>query len=213
MVKPETGKGRMLSWAREITDSNFSPAAALTMLIFSLTGLFASFTLTVEKIKLVADPNYALGCDVNVVLSCGSLIIKPEASLFGFPNPLLGVAGFAILAFFYASLIARVRYPRWFYAMVALALTLAGLFMLFLVFTSLYIYGALCLWCMLVWLCVAFLWSVSVGVFAGGNIFSFSAGLVAKSIYSLRWITAVGVIAVVAALIFARWANFWLSLI
>ena len=56
----------------------------------SRTGL-ASLTLTVEKIELLIDPSYVPSCSINPVLSCGSVMVTHQASVFGFPNPLIGI--------------------------------------------------------------------------------------------------------------------------
>ncbi len=36
-------------------------------------------------------------CSINPVLSCGSVMITPQASVFGFPNPLIGIVGFTVV--------------------------------------------------------------------------------------------------------------------
>ncbi|WP_442816071.1 vitamin K epoxide reductase family protein [Streptosporangium sp. NBC_01810] len=69
-------------------------------------GLSAAFTLSVEKIALLKDPAYVPTCSINPILSCGSVMITPQAEVFGFPNPLLGIAGFAIVTTTGAGLLA-----------------------------------------------------------------------------------------------------------
>ena len=76
-------------------------------------GLTAAFVLTVEKIALLKDPAYVPTCSVNPVLSCGSVMRTPQAGVFGFPNPLLGVAGFAVVTTVGVALLAGARFPRW----------------------------------------------------------------------------------------------------
>ena len=95
------------------------PAAALTrrsgpfarslpwlLLVGGLIGLTAAFVLTVEKFALALDPAYAPTCSINPVLNCGSVMDTPQASAFGFPNSLLGIAGFAVVAAVGAGLLA-----------------------------------------------------------------------------------------------------------
>ena len=60
-----------------------------------LVGLLASFILSVEKIEILKDPGFQPSCNINPILSCGSVMITPQAEAFGFPNPLLGVLGFS----------------------------------------------------------------------------------------------------------------------
>src|SRR3981081_2606761 len=48
------------------------PASAWWLLIAGVAGLAAALTLTVEKIRQVANPDYIPSCSINPVLSCGS---------------------------------------------------------------------------------------------------------------------------------------------
>ncbi|MEZ5200563.1 MAG: vitamin K epoxide reductase family protein [Micropruina glycogenica] len=62
-----------------------------TMLISALISLTASFVLSVDAVVLAADPQAALSCNINAVLSCGTVATSWQASLFGFPNAFLGL--------------------------------------------------------------------------------------------------------------------------
>ena len=62
-----------------------------TMLISALISLTASFVLSVDAVVLAADPQAALSCNINAVLSCGTVGTSWQASLFGFPNSFLGL--------------------------------------------------------------------------------------------------------------------------
>ncbi len=67
------------------------------VLIAGVIGLAAAFTLTVEKIEILINPAYVPSCSINPVLSCGSVMITPQASVFGFPNPLIGIVAFTVV--------------------------------------------------------------------------------------------------------------------
>src|SRR5688572_2758644 len=60
-------------------------------------GLLSAAILIIEKINLLENPKDALSCDINPFVSCGNVINTDQASAFGFPNPLIGVAGFALV--------------------------------------------------------------------------------------------------------------------
>ena len=60
-------------------------------------GLAAAFTLAVDKYRILEDPTYQPSCNLNPVLSCGSVMITDQAQAFGFPNPLIGLVAFAIV--------------------------------------------------------------------------------------------------------------------
>lgn len=124
---------------------------AWLLLIGGLLGLVASFVLAVEKYALLADPSYVPTCSLNPVLSCGSIMSSAQAEAFGFPNPLLGVAGFAVVVSTGAALLAGARVAGWFWGGLQIGATLAVIFVHWLIFSSLYRIGALCPYCMVVW--------------------------------------------------------------
>ncbi len=117
-------------------------------------GTAAAFTLAVEKIHLLTDPSYTPTCSINPVLSCGSVMITEQASAFGFPNPLLGLGTFPVVATLGVLLLAGVRLPRWVWPGLQAGVTFAVVFVHWLMFQSLYRIGALCPYCMVVWVAV-----------------------------------------------------------
>ena len=114
-------------------------------------GLVAAFVLTVEKIALLKDPGYTPSCSINPILSCGSVMKTEQAEVFGFPNPLMGVAGFAVVLTVGVVLLAGARPPRWFMLGLQVGATFGVVFVHWLIFQSLYRIGALCPYCMVVW--------------------------------------------------------------
>lgn len=121
------------------------------LLVGGLIGLVAAFVLTVEKFALARDPAYAPTCSINPVLNCGSVMDTPQASAFGFPNSLLGIAGFAVVAAIGAALLAGAEFSRWFWVALQVGVTVAVVFVHWLIAQSLYEIGALCPYCMAVW--------------------------------------------------------------
>lgn len=63
-----------------------------TLIITGLVGLLASLTLTIEEIELYKNAGQALLCDINPLLSCSKVMVSEFGHLFGFPNPLIGLA-------------------------------------------------------------------------------------------------------------------------
>lgn len=116
-----------------------------------LLGGVAAFVLAVEKIALLRDPDYTPSCSINPILSCGSVMNTPQAEAFGFPNPLLGVALFPLVVATGVAVLGRIRLPRWWW----LGLQVGTIFSIGLVhwlfFQSVYRIGALCPYCMVVW--------------------------------------------------------------
>ncbi|MEV6300415.1 vitamin K epoxide reductase family protein [Actinoplanes sp. NPDC051861] len=121
------------------------------LLCAGLVGALAAFVLAVEKFALLKDPGYRPSCSINPILSCGSVMTTGQAEVFGFPNPLIGVAAFPVVVATGAALLAGARLPRWWWlGMQAGALFGVG-FVHWLAFQSLYRIGALCPYCMAVW--------------------------------------------------------------
>ncbi|MGH3423700.1 MAG: vitamin K epoxide reductase family protein [Nocardioidaceae bacterium] len=114
-------------------------------------GLVASFTLTYEKLELLENPDYVPSCNLNSVVSCGSVMAKEQASLFGVPNPVLGLIAFSIVVTLGVLLASRVRLPGWVWGGLQVGVVLGIAFVLWLAYESLYVIGALCPYCMVVW--------------------------------------------------------------
>jgi len=126
-------------------------ASAIWVLIAGVVGLGAALTLTVEKIELLIDPAYVPSCSINPVLSCGSVMVTPQASVFGFPNSLIGIVAFAVVVVTGVLAVAKVALPRWYWVGLAIGTLLGTVFVHWLIVQSLYHIGALCPYCMVVW--------------------------------------------------------------
>jgi hypothetical protein len=104
--------------------------AAVLLIVAGLGGLVGAFALTLDKFRLLSW----------------------QASLFGFPNPILGLVGFAAPVAVGLGLLAGARYARWFWLAFDVGLLLAWIFVTWLFTQTVFVIGALCPWCMLVWL-------------------------------------------------------------
>lgn len=121
------------------------------LVIGGTIGLIAAFVLTMEKLALYQNPSYQPSCNLNPVLSCGSIIKTDQASAFGFPNPFIGLASYAVLITTGMALLAGATFKRWYWRGLQVGATLGIIFCLWLAYQSLYNIGALCLYCMVVW--------------------------------------------------------------
>lgn len=126
-----------------------------TLIVGGALGLFASFTLTLEKIALLKDPAHQLSCSINPVVSCGPIINSHQAAAFGFPNPFIGLAAFSVLITIGVAMLAGASFKRWFWRGLQFGVALGMAFVLWLMTQSLYIIGSLCLYCMLTWVVVS----------------------------------------------------------
>lgn len=121
------------------------------MLVCGIIGVLCAGILTVEKIQLIKDPHAQLACDLNPIVACGSVINTSQASAFGFPNPLIGLVGFGMVAVIGAAMLAGATFRRWFWLCVQAGVIFGIVFVTWLQYQSLYVIGALCPFCMVVW--------------------------------------------------------------
>lgn len=135
-TKRETNLARTLPWI---------------LIICGVIGLLCSFTLTVEKMDVLRNPNYHPICDLNPILSCGSVMSSKQAEAFGFDNTFMGLAAFAVLVTVGACLLAGAQLKRWFWQGLQAGATAGLLFVHWLIFNSLYRIHSLCPFCMVVW--------------------------------------------------------------
>ena len=119
--------------------------------IGGLVGGAAAFVLTVEKIALLSDPAYVPTCSINPILSCGSIMTTDQAEVFGFPNPLIGVITFPVVVTSGVALLAGIRLPRWWWLALQAGTLFGVVFVTWLFYQSVYRIGALCPYCMVVW--------------------------------------------------------------
>ncbi|MFK3984285.1 vitamin K epoxide reductase family protein [Micromonospora sp. NPDC050397] len=134
-----------------------------------LIGLASSAILIIEKIRLLSRPGYVPTCSINPIMSCGSVMNSWQAEALGLPNPLLGVAGFAVVTTIGVAVLARAVLPRWFWLGLQTGAALGLILIHWLIFQSLYRINALCPYCMIVWaVTIPIFWYVTVHNLCGG---------------------------------------------
>ncbi len=120
------------------------------MLVAGIGGLIPAFVLTIEKFRLLENPNIVLSCSINLVLNCANVMQTWQASLFGFPNSLIGVAGFAVVITVAVGYLAGARMKRWYWLTAQICYFLGAVFAYWLFFNSVYVIQVLCPWCLVV---------------------------------------------------------------
>ena len=121
-----------------------------TMLFSACLSLLASFVLSIDAVRLAADPDTALSCNINSVISCGTVATSWQAQLFGFPNAFLGLVAEPVVITIAVASLGGVRFPRWFMFSAQVVYTLGVIFAYWLFYQSMFRIGALCPWCLLV---------------------------------------------------------------
>lgn len=129
----------------------FSLPLRWLLLLGGTVGFWASSVLTIDKINLLQNPNYISNCDINSIFSCGEIVNTAQASVFGFPNPLIGIATYAVLITLGLLLIKNVELPKWVLQGVVVGSFLATIFVTWLAYQSIFVIGALCAYCIVAW--------------------------------------------------------------
>jgi len=186
--------------------------SAWWVLIAGVVGLIASMTLTVEKIKILQNPSYAPSCNINPIVSCGSVMVTPQASVLGFPNPLLGIVGFTVVVVTGVLAVAKVSLPQWYWAGLAVGTLIGAVFVHWLIFQSLYRIGALCPYCMVVWVVTTSLLVVVFSIVLRPVLAS-REGVAARLLFEWRWSLAALWFTAVFLLILVRFWNYWSTLL
>ncbi|MDH6197245.1 putative membrane protein [Mycobacterium frederiksbergense] len=193
------------SRAEQPSGLSVGKASAIWVLIAGVVGLAAAMALTIEKIELLINPAYVPSCSFNPVLSCGSVMVTWQASVFGFANSLIGVIAFTVTLVTGVLAVAGVRLPRWYWAGLAAGTVLGVVFVHWLIFQSLYRIGALCPYCMVVWAVTIPLMVVTCSI----ALRPLHTNVVARAIYQWRWSIATLWFTSVVLLILVRFWEYW----
>ncbi len=139
------------------------------LIVAGIIGLIASFVITIEKLHLLQNPAYNPSCSINPVVSCGPIMASKQASAFGFPNPILGLIGFAFVLNVGVSMLAGGKFKRWYWLLFNFGTLFGVVFVHWLIFQSLYSIKALCIYCIAVWI-------VTIPTFLYTTLFNLQAG-------------------------------------
>ncbi len=185
------------------------------LLVAGALGFLAAFDLTVEKIALLKDPNYELSCNISPLLSCGSVVITPQAEVFGFPNPLLGIAGFSVVITTAVALLAGAALRHWYWVGLTVGSGLGTVFVGWLIYQSLYNIGALCPYCMVVWAVTIpiFLYSLRQTLQHSDAPAASTRGILRDSYTGSTGLILLSCYVVVIALIGIRFWDYWSTLL
>lgn len=126
------------------------------MLVWSAASLVASFVLATEAVTLAGDQDAAFTCDINAVVSCGTVGSSWQASVFGFPNAFLGLVSEPVVITLAVAGLAGVRFPRWLMLAAQVGYTLGLALAYWLLHQAVFHIGAVCPWCLLVTVATTF---------------------------------------------------------
>ncbi|MEU2354678.1 vitamin K epoxide reductase family protein [Streptomyces misionensis] len=189
-----------------------SRAFAWLLILTGALGILASYVITVDKIQLVQDPHFSPSCDLSPVLSCADVMRSDQASVFGFPNPLLGLAAYPVVVTIGCALLAGARFRRWFWLGLNAGTLFGAGFCMWLMSQALYEIGALCLWCCLAWAAtIAMFWYTTAHNLTHGVLRAPRA--VVAGVLEFHWAVPLTWYLAIVMLIATRWWDYWRSLL
>ena len=120
------------------------------LIVGSAVALLCSFVLSQDELALAKNPGFIPTCNLNPVLSCGDVIKTHQASVFGFPNPWIGLAAFSVFLTVGVAMLAGAQFKRWFWLAMEAGMGLAMVFAYWLLAQSIFVIQALCPFCLAV---------------------------------------------------------------
>lgn len=138
--------------------------------IGGIVGLIASFMLSIERIAMLQDPNYLPTCSIDSVLQCSSVMASDQGSIFGFSNPLIGLATFPVVILVGLLALSTAWLPSWIWRWLLVGAAYGMIFVGWLISQTLYEIRALCPYCMVVWaMVIPVFWHTLGYSLAGGH--------------------------------------------
>ncbi|PWI12919.1 Vitamin K epoxide reductase [Streptomyces sp. Act143] len=189
-----------------------SRSLAWLLIVTGALGSLASFVITIDKFRLLQDPAFAPSCNLSPVLSCANVMGSDQAGVFGFPNPLLGLLTYPVVAAVGLALLAGARFRRWFWLGLNAGTLLGAGFCMWLMTQALYEIGALCLWCCLAWAAtIAMFWYLTVHNLRHGVIRA--PRVLVAGVREFHWAVPTAWYLSIVMLIATRWWDYWRTLL
>jgi len=134
----------------KISKVTLKSALPYILIIGGIIGIICSLVLIYDQIQIWENPGYTPACDLNPIVSCGSVINSKQGDIAGIPGPIWGLIAFPVLTTIGAAMLAGARFKRWFWWGLELGALGGVLFALWLFILSLYKVHALCPFCLTV---------------------------------------------------------------
>ncbi|MBP6880557.1 vitamin K epoxide reductase family protein [Candidatus Saccharibacteria bacterium] len=195
-------------------DKKFESIYPFILIVVALLGLYASFSLTVEKINLLEDPDYIPSCTISPLVACSPVIGSNQARAFGFENTFIGLSAFGMLLVVGVILLASegdLRLKKWFWQAFWAGHVFGILFVAWMISQSLFVIGKLCIYCMLVW-------SITIPLFILTTRFTLDNGVFGKHPKLTKFfqgnsikLIAVLYVIVILMILFRHW-DYWVGI-
>lgn len=174
------------------------------LIIGGAIAFAAASALTLDKIHVLQNPDAQLSCNFSVLIGCSTNLSSWQGSLFGFPNPLIGIAAWSVVITIGAAILAGARFASWFWIGFTIGTAAALTFVIWLIAQSIFVLDVLCPWCMVTW-------AVTIPTFFAVTLYSLKEGYIpvpasvrrlAASAYS--WILVISVVCYIAVAVIAQ---------
>ncbi|WP_223690369.1 vitamin K epoxide reductase family protein [Leifsonia poae] len=155
-----------------LTSPNKRPTAlAIFLIVAGAIGFWAAFQLTLDKLTVLAHPNAQLGCNFSLLVGCSKNLNSPQGSIFGFPNPLIGLACWTAVIAVGVGILAGARFAKWYWMLFNLGVIGALVLVIYLITQSITVLNVLCPYCMVTWaVTIPTFWAVTLYNLKEGNI-------------------------------------------
>lgn len=128
-------------------------ALGVVLIVGSLVSIVASVELMLATIARAAAGHGPKGgtCDISPFISCGKTMVTWQGHLFGLPNPIVGLIGFAGMLAVGVFFATGTRIPAWIRWGQLIGITVAMAMVTLFQYTIFFVLDALCPWCMVIW--------------------------------------------------------------
>lgn len=136
---------------------------AVFWIVAGVLGWVVSFLLYHEYIGQLTGGDALITCDISPIVTCGPNLLSPGGNLLGFSNSIIGIVLFVGPVYAGVSALASRRGMRdWYWRVYSVFVAAAFVFVHVLAYRSVFEYGSLCPWCMVIWLVtIPLFWSVA----------------------------------------------------
>jgi uncharacterized membrane protein len=118
------------------------------LIIGGIICTICSLILTHDQISIWQNPHFVPACDLNPIVSCGTVIAAKQGEIFGIPSMILSLLAFPPVAAIGVAMLAGARFKRWFWWLAELGGIGAIGWALWLFYLSIYHIHALCPFCL-----------------------------------------------------------------
>ena len=153
----------MTSAAPDVPTFRPGTRTAILWIVTAAVSWTVSFLLYREYVGQLSDAPPMLSCNISPFITCGPNLLAPAGNLLGFTNAILGMTLFLGPIFASVGALASPGGMRAWYWRVFAVFVLGGYVLVHVfAYRSIFEFGSLCPWCLIVWLMtIPLFWSVA----------------------------------------------------